>query len=1173
MAHRIQRSSTSVIMAVLTVLAMAQPAFPQTITATLIGTVRDTSDAILVKASIRALHTQTGVIRLATTDAEGNYTLTNLATGQYAVSAQAPGFRKMEQTGITLQLEQRARVDFRLPVGEVSETVNVVAEATAVQAYTTDRNQSIENRRVVSLPLNGRVYTDLMKLAPGAIDTNPGRSSDGYVGKPGVVLSNVLSSQNRFFLDGAANRDQLDNVPSLNPSIDAIQEFNVKVNSYSAEYAGGGGVLNATIKSGTNELHGSLFEFFRNEKLDARPYQFGPARLKNAFRYNQFGGVLGGPVLLPRIYDGRNRSFFLFNYEGIRRRDPSDQFARVPTGAEREGDFRGQAQVYDPFNLSPATGERVPFAENRIPQSRWNTYVGRILPFWPAANLPLDALNRNYFISVANKTDTDQYIVRGDQVVSNRLTVFGRYGWSDEVAVSPGAFAQIGGTASQLDSKNLVAGATATLTPRILTEFRFGFSSRLSESTPQISDRNFDAELGFPIGSNLTAEDYGFPGIGIRGLSGLGGLTKSTTGPNRTWQVTQTLTAVLGAHNVKAGFSMERYFNFYRLIFPRNFSFQGNLTALVRDGRFQPNTGAPFADFLLGAPSALQVMPVLPGVGREPNQTLSASYAAFVQDEWRVTRRLSLSLGLRYEVNMPPFEKNNRTLVSEILDEAGPGGVRGVVLYPKDLEVADTFLSPQFIRPVTQPGNPQVLSGQFFRRADTNRVWDTDKNNFQPRLGFAYRPLSTDRFVMRGNYGIYNAANTGRLAFASGLGSPFLLQIEERQDETIPPTRLRLGEFPETLFTPGGITVYNLATRKNPDPFLQNWFFGLEGEPVRNLIVEAAYVGNRADNLTRLLTINERLNPGLNGDLRVGCGAGPEPAGLRAGNPSVGSCPTRLDPATGFQIVDRPFPRPYPAFGETRTRGPFGWSDYHALQLRVERRFSQGLTFFSTYTFGKSMTTWDQGLSDGDSQRTGQADGTARNVFLLDAEKARAAFSAKHVWVTNWIYELPFGRGKLIGSGSGRLLNSMVGGWQVAGILSVQSGFPFGVYTPGDISGTGVTRGPADRLADGNLPASERTLDRWFDTSAFVLPRLNTFGNSGRNILWSPNYRNLDFSVLKNFELLENKQVQFRSEFFNLSNTPNFGIPDRFVTNPNYGRITSTRGSMRVIQLALKVVF
>jgi hypothetical protein len=1115
-------------------LAVALPLGAQNTTATILGMVKDASGALVPGASVIALQKETNYSRSVASDAAGAYVMPLLPVGVYSVRASAPGFKTIEKRDIVLQLEQRASVDFVLEVGQAADSITVTGEAPVTEAYASERGQVIENTEIRELPLNGRNFTHLMRLTPGVIHyagNNVATTPDDT--RPRISFGNVSSVYNRYLLDGASNTDFHDSQTVINPSIEAIQEFNIKGSFYNAEYGGGGGIVNATVKSGGNQLHGALFEFLRNDKLDARPF-FSPSR--SAFRYNQFGGVVSGPVWIPKAYRGTNRTFFLFNYEGLRVRTPSDRFLRVPTAEEKAGNFSSLAyQLYDPATLT-ATGQRTPYAGNVVPRQRWSPYVERILTFWPEANLPLNTRNQNYFVAARNTTDANQNTVRIDHRFNDRWSLFGRFSQSKRDEVTAESFLGAGGNLNVTDGKQLAIGLTRMLSAHAISETRLGFArfTYVPEQNTRL-DRNFDQELGFPYASQIQAVEYGFPTISPSGYTALGTPRYRAFGPNHSWNLNQSVTLSRGAHTFKFGGSWDTFRAETRFFVARTWSFNGSYTALVSGGRFT-TAGSSFADFLLGAPQAITFGPTLPGVGRTANTILATSYGFFFQDDWRVSPRLTINYGLRYELNRPPMEADNRTLI-------GSFSADGKVSYSKDLGVDDQYLPTQFANPVTVDGRV-VPAGVYFNRVDRRTLWDMDANNFQPRLGLAFLPFGNERTVIRASGGLFNGRNSGKLGYTAGLGAPFFIQQSERPDQTLPPGSRKLGELPAAQFTPSGVFQYNMVPTENPDPIIQSWTFGVQRQLPGRLLLEASYLGNRSYHITTTRMFNVRHVPGA--ETGVGC---PAP------------CP-----------VARPFPRLFPWYDEDRTRTADAWSNFNAAVLKLERRFHSGFAFLTSFTWSKGLD--NGGFVAGDDVNGAQGSSvTQNNMFNLRAERGRSALNVEKRYVANWVYDLPFGRGRKFASSRTTPLSLLISDWQLSGIVTLQSGFFFTPIASTDISGDGQSSDRLNRVKDGNLPSGQRSIDRWFDTSAFELPALNTFGNAARAILEGPGTAIIDFGVFRQFRIRERHSFQFRAEFFNAFNHPTFALPNRTIAQPNYGVITGTSGSPRNIQFALKYLF
>lgn len=1113
----------------------------QSITATVIGTVTDTSGAAIPGAKIVATEVATNFTRSAVTDQKGNYDIPLLPIGTYQISAERDGFRKSVKQGITLTLGQKSGVNFTLAVGSVSQTVTVKARAPMTNAYTMGLSVLKGNVEVSNLPLRGRNYLDLLETVPGVVDRSYGASNGEF---PPYTFGGVRPFANRFLLDGTNNTDMNYTDPVVNPPLDAIQEVQVETNMYSAEYqGGGGGVINAVTKSGTNQFHGTLYDYLRNGSLDARDF-FSLAPV-TPFEYNQFGGAVGGPVLVPKIFNGRNHTFFFIDYEGIRERTPVSNFELVPTPAEKSGDFSSlNYQLYNPESLD-ASGLRVPFPGNQLSPSEVSPLASKVLAFFPAANIPLNSFNQNWYNQTVNTNNSDQYTIKIDQRFGDQWSLFGRYTYYNQNALTPIIYTGLGGSKTGNTGQNLGFGVTTVISPHALNEFRFGWEQLDErEAAPASQSVNWDAELGFPEAPLLVKEpqQYAFPAISIVNFGGLGApdssLVLDEDGPNHSWDARDTLTVVRGAHTLKTGFDWTRFYRQTFLLYNRQWTFNGFYTALVQNGNFA-TAGNSFADFLLGDAATGTFQNVLPGIPFAPNRTFDTIMGGFVQDDWKVSRHLTVNLGLRYDAQLPPIEPDCETTIGSFATDPP----YGIVKYPSCLKLSDNLLTPQFSMPTPAQGGAVIAPGKYFTRVNTNQLWNFDWNDFQPRIGIAYLPLGNAKTVIRASGGLFNYQTIGNGAFGAGLNPPFLSFTEPNLDQTVAPT-LFLGSSPPQNVTTSGIFVYNFLAQDHHDPLVYNWTFQIQHQVGQNTLLDVTYLGNRAFNLDKVLFFNVNKVPGA--QTGTGC---PAP------------CP-----------VARPFPATYPQFGLDRTIGPWGWSYYSGLEVDAKRRFSSGFLFDTDFTWSKGF---DNGVHvEGDVVNGGQGDGQPNNLYQPQNWKQVSQDSPGLRFSSDFVYALPFGSGKHFQS-SRRLVNALAGGWSLSGVFAAQNGFPFSVYNGTvDISGDGITRELANRLCNGNLPSGQRTLTRWFNTSCFALPELNTWGTAGSRILKGPGLILLDGSFFRKFSITEDKQLQFRVDMFNLPNHPNFGpFPDNVVTDAQFGKITSTSTPARDIQLSLTFNF
>ena len=1072
----------------------APAARAQAIAGAILGTVKDSSGAVLPGAMVKVANLGTGQSRTVTTNDSGDYEAPYLPPGEYTVTVELRGFKKGQRTGIVLRLEQKARVDFTLAVGEITETVEVTETAPLVESETSDRGQIIENKTIVQLPLNGRNFLSLATLTAGV---NEGGAGGDPRGRGGVSANGTRSGANLFLLDGVNNQESFFKQYLILPSVDAVQEFNVKTGQYSAEFGNAtGAIINATIKSGTNQFHGNFYEFLRNDKLDARGF-FPPA--KQPFRFNQFGGTFGGPITLPRIYDGHNRSFFFLNYEGGRFRQPGGGFKRVPTEAERRGDFSGSSGiVYDPLTLNPATGQKQPFPNNTIPASRISPTSSRLLSFWPVPGFPVDARNQNLFVPQSHRNNTDQFNVKVDHRISNQISFFSSFTFANTVQFFPGPFLGHGGTFDNLFSRRLTVGFTQTLTPRLFNEFRFGFTRGNSARESENNDQNWNQVFGFNNAALFDRRHWGFPDIAVANFTGLGSGSLPQLFISNNFHFSDNISYQAGAHSIKTGFQIVRLTDLIDFSFSGNGSqsFGGQYTALSGQTISPANS---FADFLLGFPVSFFYPGIIPEIGRDAVRSRINWYAAFLQDDWKVSPRLTLNLGLRYELNLPPLEKNNRF-------QLGFNPATGNVRYPRALAIPDRFLPPA--------GHTE--------RVDQTRLYPIDGNNWGPRVGFALRPFADNKTVMRGGYGIFFGQPETDSFIEGGFGPPFVIFNSASADPFGLP-EFRIGQFPGAFFDPTAVLGFRFVEPNFSDAYIQEWSLGIQRELMPNMVLDVSYVGNKATHLDAFSTFNIPR-------------PGPGPVQPR---------------------------RPFPYLARSTMSRNDGFSTYNSFQGKVEKRFSQGLSFLGAYTYGKNIDNKSSStfINPGDVVHHQDPENRV-------ASKGRSAFDARQRLVFSYIYELPFGKGL---QGAARKL---LYGWQTTGILTLRSGFPITPIVARDFlnMGSGFGTGRPNRLRDGSLPSSERTVGRWFDVSAFEVPQLFTFGTSGRGILDGPGQKNLDFSLIKNIHFAEAGRIEFRAEFFNLTNHPNFIAPVMQIDRPDAGQILSG-GSGRQIQFGLKIYY
>jgi hypothetical protein len=1052
-------------------------------TSQITGLVTDSTSAAVPGAEVTATHIETGTARKATTNATGSYTLPFLPTGTYRVDISRSGFRPVTRQDISLSLDQVVRVDFALELGAVNEAILVEAKAAPLESETSSLGQVVENKTIVTLPLNGRNYTQLVGLIPGAAPTTRARSSDG------MSINGNRVFQNSFLIDGIDNNNYIlgvdtDSTQAVHPSVDAIQEFKVDTANFSAEYGrAAGGVINVAIKSGSNEFHGSLFEFFRHDKLDANDFFSNRAGLDSPpLRFNQFGGTLGGPIF-------RNRTFFFGSYQGTRQRRSDNQTVSVPTREMINGNF-GSVNIYDPLNV--VNGVRQQFPNNRIPENRIDPVGRRIAQLYAPPNLP--GLANNFSANQIEADDRDQYDTRLDHTFSTRDMVFFRYSRSDRGLNVSGLFGPPGNGAtggiatyarnSPSKAWSAMAGHTHVFSSNIVNQLRAGYTSNVSDQNSP-ADRPLYDEFGIrgvPMTEGLT----GLPMFNLTGYANMGDRTFSPN-PKRVavYQITDTLSWVRGSHTIKFGGDFRRTSNFAGTSNNArgNFTFNGQFTS-QRPGQ---GSGDAIADLLLGQTSNAVLSTLLVG------DFLSRYGAVFIDDTWKLSPKLTLNLGLRYELQTPLVERENR-MANLDLDPASP-----------------TY-------------------GQFYPAKEggiSNRAFfELDKNNFAPRVGFAYQLHR--RTVIRSSGGVfYGGLGYQGIAQGTAANIPNFVSISFPSSNTLAASVLPLaGGFPADALDLSRVRNANgvAVIPHSPITEVYQWNFNVQQDLGWKTVATAGYVGSGSSYLRGLSEANQPV---------------PGPGGI---NPR----------------------RPFPAYGNVTLISSFAHSTYHGLQAKLERRFAKGLSFLSSYTWSHSI---DNSV---DPEDNGSGPTNPQNPRDTNAEKSSSANDLRHRSVSSVIYELQLNRNGVLGGFP--VARTILTGWQVGGIITAQTGRPI---TPGlavNPANTGGVGRP-DRLRDGNLPSGERTIDRWFDVNAFVLPAPFTFGNSGRFVLRAPSLVNLDLLLARNFNITEDKRVEFRGEFFNATNSVHFAPPNVTIGSPAAGTIRGTAVPNRQIQLGLRLVF
>ncbi|MBM3797594.1 MAG: TonB-dependent receptor [Acidobacteria bacterium] len=1051
------------------------------------GTITDSTGAVIPNVSIEAKHLATGQVTRTTSNEEGRFRTPPLRIGAYELDITAQGFKRVTRTGVTLNVADVRTLDLVLEVGQVSERVEIAGAAPLLQTAESTAGTVITNRQIVDLPLNGRDYLQLALVSAG---TAPARGQ-------GVSVGGQRGMELNFVIDGIDNNNQSiasqgNQKEALKPQVDAVQEFKVVTNGFPAEYGrSSAGVVNLTIKSGTNEIHGTLFEFVRNEKLDAKNF-FTPATVKKpAFKRNQYGFAAGGPIK-------KNRAFLFGDLEHTDVRESETSVSTVPALNEKAGRFT--REVFDPFTTDAATSVRTPFPDRVIPASRFDPVGTQIATWFPA---PLNAAAANNFTFISpRREDHRKWDVRHDLILSDRDNLFFRYSnqRQDRPVVRNLPDASIGpisrSTGSVVDSHNMGLGVNRIWTSSLVTSVRLGWNY-IFTNVRVAGDKDLNQLIG------LRGVDQTLPGTPEINVTGYRAIGTTNFNPNlinsQTRQLSGDTTWNKGNHAVKFGASI--YFMQSHIVNPQRakgtFDFDGRFTQdLVRAAG-----GEPMADLLLGTTHTIQ------GSNFVYMNLRSPVTAYYIQDDWRVSRKLTLNYGLRYEIYPPWVETRN--LISNFDIDTNPA-------------------SPKLVIANTEGSGRE-------RRA----LQSTDKNNLGPRFGFAYQARGST--VVRGAYGIFygNVTNTGGGEFMQ-TNPPFHLKASLTTDRRFPTLLLRNGVPPDAI-TPQNAQALRLASfeRQVPWPIAQQWNFNLQQALPGDMMFEIGYFANKMNHMARRWDANYAL-PG----------------------------PGNINARRRYTRVQFPGTNLFGTLSEMNRFQYDGNSLYHSMQMKAEKRYSKGSTFILHYTWSKAIA--DVGGIAGVGNAPGE-NWDVQNPLDFRSERSLATNHMGHRFVGSYVYELPFGRGRTYGADMHKALDFLAGGWSLGGILTLAAGTPINLSVVGNPSNAGLMDRP-NVVGQWHLPRGERTLQRFFNTSAFVPNSAFQYGNAGRNLLLGPGRMNYDFSAYKNFGITERLNMQFRFEAFNFTNTPFFGAPVAQVGNRNIGVISSA-DTPRNLQLGLKLQF
>jgi hypothetical protein len=1139
------------------VISFAAIAFSQT--AQLTGTVTDQSAAVVPGTKVTATNVDTGVARSSVANQSGNYLITALLPGSYRVTAESPGFKQVARELIRLEVDQVARLDFSLEVGETRDTVSVEATAVLLDSATSTIGTTVESRQISELPLNGRNPIDLLALSAGiriqagfggrsVQSGTPGGTYQGFSFNGGIAGSNAT------LVEGLALDMAQMNAPSFVPPADATQEFRAQTNKFSAEYGRTtGAVISISIKSGTNTFHGSLYEYLRNRNLNANNFFQNRAGNRRApFNQNEFGGTLGGPIK-------RDKTFFFVNVDEYRQVAGAPAITSVPTALQAAGNFSqtftaagALVAIADPLTASP----RQVFPGNIIPANRISRVASNVVKAFPAPTLAGQAFTNvnNYSTRAASRVNEHQVISKIDHNLNTRWKIFGTYSrdWLDQGNDDPFGFEPKLTRAVKNIRNHATVSATAVFSPSLIGEFRTGFARLYFSSFPNAL--GFDiTTLGFPKAFADQAQIKSYPSFAVAGMAGIGGSGSAgqSFGGMNSWGQRAALTWVKGTHTLKFGgdYRIQQMNQFLANSLLPLFNFTNQMSA-INPLSLNAASGVPMASFMLGYVSSASI-------AKSQHLANQRKYLSmFVQDDWKLTRKLTLNVGMDYSLEFPITERYNRKM----------------------------WLDPDVLLPISQAVGLPLRGGFQFADKNTRSPFDLYKTQFGPRFGLAYQ--LTPGTVIRSGYGLFwiPAAMTevtgDTRAPAWAINTPMVTTL----DGGVTPYNTLDNPYPTGLQEPPGNSqglnsligqdaAANL--RRYHSGYMQQWNFSIQKEMMKEAVLEVSYAGSAGVGLPAGFATQQNQLP----DRYLSLGASLNDL---VPNPFFGVVQSG---ALAQRTVQRAqLLRPYPQFTTLFNEGDaIGHSSYHSLQVQYKQRFGAALVTVA-YTASKAIGDTEARLdTGGNSTNAGFL-----NIYNRRQNRALSAYDVPQRLAVSYAWELPFGKGRRLLTNLGPL-NRVVSGWQLNGIYSAQSGRPIGVATNTNLTGnfTQITdvygtfvsnavpnnNGKSAKL-DG--PPVDR-LNRWFDISTFSQPAAFTYGTSARTLpdVRSHGLNNLDFSLFKNnpFGKGERFNLQFRAEFFNVANHVQFGFPAIAFGNATFGVISSQGNNPRQIQLALKLQF
>jgi hypothetical protein len=1108
------------------VACFAPAANAQQSTASVNGTILDSSGAAVPGATIRLSNKNTGVVQTTVSTDTGRYVFLGVPSGEYGISVTKEGFAGASREGVTLVVDQTATLDFNLKVGATSTSVVVEAAGTAINTATSDLGTAITTNMVQELPLNGRQFTQMLALTPGADPANVAQNGGGGQSNPlgAVVIPSINGAQGRsnyFTLDGVNDTEVVFSSFSVAPIPDDIREFKVQSHNDDAQFGYvTGGTVNVVTKSGTNEFHGGAWEYLRNNDFDAR----NPFTATNAeLRQNQFGANIGGPVIIPHLYHGKDKTFFFGSYEGFRQVTGAGitGLAITPTAAQLGGDLSSlNTTIFNPLTTatgSSGTPTRVPFPGNMIPASLINqNMVSYAKAVFPAAG-PTILGQYNTVSTENNPKNQDQFNVRADEYLGSKDVLWFRYTASYQTRQSNAGFQNLTDNGST-DATNMGINYVHTFNATTLATITFGHD-RLNNTDDTllggVNAASLNSQLGFAPVFGCGYKQWGgvtdclVPAMSINGFIGGGEGTGGGDPLNNVWQITGNFAKTWHNHTFKAGYDYQwQYFASTSLGSSATFA-----PAETADPSNPGTTGSALASFLLGIPDSADK--------RETLATVSGQYmtGAYFHDQWKASKDLTVNIGMRYEIGAwPKYGKasNGTNAIGELNMANGT-----YILQDAEPSCATTNAAPCI-----------PAGAQHIVVSSNGRLWDTPKNNWGPRIGLAYRV--NDKTSIRSGFGIFYDQSAGITQTVQGIGGDWPAQTQLLANNLNaatagPPTVFAANPFagqlsalpPASPFTQ--VEWYRDPNQKNA--YSEQWNFQIQRAVGSSMVVEAGYVGSHSSRLTVGTYANTAYTPG-------------------PGLPSSRA--------------------PYDYITPTYYDESVGKGSYNAFQFKLEQRMSHGLQYLIAYT-------WSKDIDIGCSGYFSVEGCSLQNPYDLNGSRSVSAYDLPQVFSASLVYQVPSPKTDF------KAVNYAIGNWEISSIFQATSGLPYDVGVSGDIANTGnsgcCSYGYERANLVGNPSLSNPSPAEWFNKAAFAVPAIYTFGNLGRDSLRADRYINLDLSLVRNFPIGERRRFQFRADLFNVANHPVWGLPGETLNSTQFGTITSTRSTQREIQFAGRLFF